>query len=149
MCVACRIWCLADVLSVSPSSEQTINSCQYLTRRYIRTSHQPSARSLRQVMNQVKFCLLFMAQARSAQATKTRKEKRGSITCRTDRANEANKMFIIWLCSLFRERDEIRFDVLTSDQELEVCMATYGPEVDQSQHAKSVSHITKILIFQG
>ena len=24
--------------------------------------------------------------------------KRGSITCRTDRANEANKMFIIWLC---------------------------------------------------
>ena len=31
---------------------------------------------------------------------KTRKEKRrsGSITCRTDQANEANNMFIIWLC---------------------------------------------------
>ena len=25
-------------------------------------------------------------------------KKRGSITCHTDRANEANKMFIIWLC---------------------------------------------------
>ena len=24
-------------------------------------------------------------------------KKRGSIACRTDRANEANKMFIIWL----------------------------------------------------
>ena len=25
-------------------------------------------------------------------------KKRGSITCPTDQANEANKMFIIWLC---------------------------------------------------
>ena len=30
------------------------------------------------------------------------RKKRGSITCCTDRANEANKMFIIWLCRLFR-----------------------------------------------
>ena len=44
------------------------------------------------------FFLPFMAQARSARAMKTRKEKTRSITCRTDRANEANKMFIIWLC---------------------------------------------------
>ena len=29
------------------------------------------------------------------------------------------------------------FDV----QELEVCMATYGPKIDQSQHAKSVGHV--------
>ena len=43
-----------------------------------------------------------MAQARSARAMKTRKKKRGSITCRTDRANEANNMFIIWLGWLFR-----------------------------------------------
>ena len=35
------------------------------------------------------------------------------------------------------------FDVLTSDQELEVRTATYGPEIDQSQHVKSVSHIIK------
>ena len=36
----------------------------------------------------------------SARSVKTRmaKKTRGSITCRTDRANEANKMFIIWLC---------------------------------------------------
>ena len=44
------------------------------------------------------FFLPFMAQVRSVRAMKTRKEKRGSITCRIDQANEANKMFIIWLC---------------------------------------------------
>ena len=38
------------------------------------------------------------------------------------------------------------FDVLTGDQELEVRMATYGPEIDQSQRAKSVSHIINICI---
>ena len=43
---------------------------------------------------------------------KKERKKRGPITCRTDRANEANKMFIIWLCRLFQERNEIiwRFD---------------------------------------
>ena len=61
------------------------------------TSYQSSARSVRQLMNRV-FFLLFMAQARSVRAMKTKKEKRGSITCRTDRANEAKKMLIIWLC---------------------------------------------------
>ena len=61
------------------------------------------------------------------------RKKRGSITCRTDRANQANKMFIIWLCWLFR--------FWKGDRELEVCMATYRPGIDQSQHAKSVSHI--------
>ena len=35
------------------------------------------------------------------------------------------------------------FNVLTSDQELEVRAASYGPEIDQSEHAKSVSHIIK------
>ena len=63
------------------------------------------------------------------------RKKRGSITCRTDRANEANKMFIIWLCRLFR--------FWKGDRELEVRTATYGPGIDQSQHAKSVSHIIK------
>ena len=55
------------------------------------------------------FFLPFIAQARRALVMKTRKEKKqGSITYRTDRANEAiNKMFIIWLCSLFRERNKI------------------------------------------
>ena len=64
------------------------------------------------------------------------RKKRGSITCRTDRANEANKMFIIWLCWLFR--------FWKGDRELEVRTATYGPGIDQSQHAKSVSHIRLI-----
>ena len=61
------------------------------------------------------------------------RKKRGSLTCPTDRANEAKKMFIIWLCWLFR--------FWKGDRELEVRTATYGPEIDQSQHAKSVSHI--------
>ena len=61
------------------------------------------------------------------------RKKRGSVTCPTDRANEANKLFIIWICWLFR--------FLKGDRELEVRTATYGPGIDQSQHAKSVSHI--------
>ena len=40
------------------------------------------------------FFLPFMAQARSARTMKTRKEKREFITCRTDRANEADGVFI-------------------------------------------------------
>ena len=66
------------------------------------------------------------------------RKKRGSITCRTDRANEANKMFIIWLCWLFRFWE--------GDRELEVRTATYGPGIDQSQHVKSVSHIIILVI---
>ena len=31
--------------------------------------------------------------------------------------------------------------------ELEVCTATYGPEIDQSQRAKSVSHIVITIMF--
>ena len=32
---------------------------------------------------------------------------------------------------------------LIGDQELDVRTATYGPEIDQSYHAKSLSHIIK------
>ena len=39
------------------------------------------------------------------------------------------------------------FDVLTSKQELEVLMATYGLEIDQSQHTKSGSHIIRFVYF--
>ena len=66
------------------------------------------------------------------------RKKRGSITCHTDWANEANNMFIIWLCWLFR--------FWKGDGELEVRTATYGPGIDQSQHAKSVSHVINIYI---
>ena len=79
-------------------------------------------------MDRVLSFLLWPLRELSARATKTMKEKRGSITCRTDQANEANKM----------SRNE--FDVLT---EFEVRTGTYRPEIDQSQHAKSVSHITE------
>ena len=66
------------------------------------------------------------------------RKKRGSITCPTNWANEANKMFIIWLCRLFR--------FWKGDRELEVRTATYGPGIDQSQRAKSVSHIIRTII---
>ena len=36
--------------------------------------------------------------------------------------------------------------VLKGDRELEVRTATYGPGIDQSQHAKAVSHIIKLII---
>ena len=36
--------------------------------------------------------------------------------------------------------------VLKGDRELEVRTATYGPGIDQSQHAKVVSHIIKLII---
>ena len=49
-------------------------------------------------------------------------------------------MFIIWLCLLFR--------FLKGDRELEVRTATYGPGIDQSQHAESVSHIIIYIISQ-
>ena len=48
-------------------------------------------------------------------------------------------MFIIWLRWLF--------PFWEGDRELEVRTATYGPGIDQSQHAKSVNHIIKLLIF--
>ena len=47
-------------------------------------------------------------------------------------------MFIIWLCWLFR--------FWKGDWELEVRTATYGPGIDQSQYAKSVSHIIELVI---
>ena len=40
------------------------------------------------------FFSILMAQAQSARAMK---KKQGSVTYGTDRANEVNKMFIIWL----------------------------------------------------
>ena len=44
-------------------------------------------------------------------ANKEGKNDRGSITCRTDRANEANKMFITWLCWLIpgKERNYLTY----------------------------------------
>ena len=81
------------------------------------------------------FSFLLWPKRRARGPWKHGRKKRGSITCCTDRVNEANKMFIIWLCWLFR--------FCKGDRELEVRTATYGPGIDQSQHAKSVSHITK------
>ena len=54
-------------------------------------------------------------------------QKWGSIICHMDLANEANKMFIIWLCWLF-------------------WFWNGGPGIDQSQHAKSVNHIIMLNI---
>ena len=79
------------------------------------------------------FSFLLWPKREARRPWKQGRKKRGSITCCTDRANEANKMFIIWLCRLFR--------FWKGGRELAVRTATYGPGIDQSQHAKSVSHI--------
>ena len=81
------------------------------------------------------FSFLLWPKCEARGPWKQGRKKQGSITCRTDRANEANKMFIIWLCWLFR--------FWRGDRELEVRTATYGPGIDQSQHAKLVRHIIK------
>ena len=39
--------------------------------------------------------------------------------------------------------------ILKGDRELEVRTATYGPRIDQSQHAKSVSRIIYIYILSS
>ena len=91
-------------------------------------------------MNRV-FSFLLWPKREAREPWKQGRKKRGSITCRTDRANEANKMFIIWLCWLFR--------FWNGDRELEVRTVTYGPGIDQSQHAKSFSHIIKYLTEVG
>ena len=83
-----------------------------------------------------------MRQVKRAGHENKAEKKRGSITCRTDRANEANKMFII-----YSEKGTKSFDVLTGDQELEVCTATYRPNIDQSQ--QSVSHIIVTVMFMN
>ena len=84
------------------------------------------------------FSFLLWPKREARRPWKQGRKKRGSLTCHTDRANEANKMFIIWLCWLFR--------FWKGDRELEVRTATYGPGIDQSQHAKSFSHIIIIVI---
>ena len=84
------------------------------------------------------FSFLLWPKCEARGPWKQGRKKRESITCRTDRANEANKMFIIWLYWLFR--------FWKGDRELEVRTATYKPGIDQLQHAKSVSHIIKELI---
>ena len=82
----------------------------------------------------------------SAQAMKTRKEKTRTHTVYNKFAVQTEQMRLI-RCLLYGFVDYNSgkrmksFDVLTGDQELEVRMATYGSEINQSQHAKSVSHI--------
>ena len=85
------------------------------------------------------FSFLLWPKREARRPWKQGRKKRGSITCHTDWANEANKMFIIWLCWLFR--------FWKGNRELEVRMATYGPGIDQSQHTKSVSHIINLLTY--
>ena len=58
-----------------------------------------------------------------------------------DRANESYKMFVIWLCWLFLERNEIiwRFDRRSRATDPYGYFPTWNWPI--TQHAKSVSHI--------
>ena len=68
------------------------------------------------------FFLSFMAQVQSMLAMKIRKEKTRTEPGFADYFGKGTKSF----------------DVVTCDQELEVCLVTYGLETDQSQLVKSV-----------
>ena len=69
------------------------------TRKSTYTSYQTNAMSVWQIMDRLfPFLLWPKCEALSAGHANKEGKKRRSTTCRTDRANEANKMFIIWLC---------------------------------------------------
>ena len=78
-----------------------------------------------------------MAQARSARAMKTRKEK-----TRIHNLPYGPKKTRLIRCLLYGFVDYSGFETVI--ERLEVRTATYGPEIDQSQHSKSVSHIIKL-----
>ena len=103
----------------------------------LHTSYLLSVRSVRQVMDQVFAFLLWPKREAYMGHENKEAKKQGSTVCCTDWANEATKMFIIWLCWLFR--------FWKDDRELEVCTVTYGPGIDQSQHTKSVRHIIIVI----
>ena len=71
-----------------------------------------------------------------AWAMKTRKEK---LAVRTEQTR-------LIRCLLYVFADYFGFEKVIKKQELEVRTATYGPGIDQSQHAKSVSHIINYII---
>ena len=85
------------------------------------------------------FSFLLWPKREARAPWKQGRKKQGYITCPTDRANKANKMVTIWLCWLYR--------FWKDDRELEVRTATYGPGIDQSQNAKSVSHIIFYIVL--
>ena len=68
--------------------------------------------SLRAVNYRPSFFHRFMAHARSARAINQWK-KRESVIYSTDRKNEANKMFIIWLLPVWGTRNKCRTHNLT------------------------------------
>ena len=81
-------------------------------------------------INRVVFSSFYGPSAKCADHENKDGKKRGSITCR-----------LLYGFINYSRKGTKSFDVLTSYQELEVRTATYGPEVDQSQHVKSVSQI--------
>ena len=87
------------------------------------------------------FSFLLWQSAKRAGHENEEGRKRGSITCRRDRANETNTVRCLLFGFVYSGKRTKSFDVLTSDQEVEVRTATYGPEIDQLQRAKSVNHI--------
>ena len=89
-------------------------------RVHIYTSYWPSSRSVRQVMDRV-FSFLLWPKREARGPWKQGRKKRGSITCRTDRANEAIKMFVHCLLYGFVDnsgKGTNLFEVLTDDWEL-------------------------------
>ena len=86
-----------------------------------------------------------MAQAQTAQAMKTRKNTGKNKDLELAIQTDQTKLIRCLLYGFvdYSQKGTKSFDVVTGDQELVVRTATYRPEIGQSQHAKSVSHIIK------
>ena len=99
-------------------------------------------------MDQGFFAFLLWPKLKVSGHENKERKKRGSITCHVDQANDANQIFIIRLVDYSGKRSK-EFDVLTGDQELEFHTATYGCEIEQLQHAKSVNHNYNKWLYSG
>ena len=88
------------------------------------------------------FFLPFMAQAQSARALKERKEKNeyGQITCVRTEQTGLKRCLLCGFVDYFGKGTRL-FYVLVGNRDQEIRMATYGPGINQSQHARSVDHI--------
>ena len=86
-----------------------------------------------------------MAQARSARARKQGRKKNEDprLVVRTEQTRLVRCLLYDFVD--YSGKRTKSFDVLRSDQELEVRTATYGPEIDQSQRTKSASHIINLI----
>ena len=68
--------------------------------------------------------------------------ERGSTTCSRTKQTRLIRCLLYGFVDYSGKITKLS-DVVTCDREMKVCKATYEPQIDQSQHTKSVSHIIR------